>query len=63
MKKSLEEAKARAKQHSAEYPDVIVRVMDKPRRHAVVCTSEWSYRERVFAGWHTVAIYKDGKET
>lgn len=62
MKKSIIEAMEQARQHSAVYPDMIVRVMDKPRKHAVVTASEWIYRERVLAGWHTVATFKNGKE-
>lgn len=62
MKKSVEEAKARAQKLSAEHPHNTVRVLDKPRKHAVVCASEWVYRERILDGWHTAAAYKAGKE-
>lgn len=40
MKKSVEEAKAQAQKLSAEHPHNTVRVLDKPRKHAVVCASE-----------------------
>ena len=62
MKKSVEEAKARAQKLSAEHTNNTVRVMDKPRKHAVVCASEWVYKERVFDGWNTVVTYRAGKE-
>lgn len=62
MKKSLEEAKIQAYRHSMLHPGTTVRVMDKPRKHAIVCASEWVYRERVLDGWHTVLTYRNGKE-
>ncbi len=62
IKKSLEEAKVRAQQHSAEHPGVTVRVLDKIRQHSVVCASEWIYKERILDGWYTAATYKAGKE-
>lgn len=62
MKKSIEEAKARAKQISLDYPDITVRVMDKPRQRAVVVGVDFMARERVLEGWRTVTTYKNGKE-
>ena len=62
MKKSIAEAMQRAQQQSAEHPGVIVRVMDKPRKHAIVTASEWVYKERILDGYVTVAVFKDGKE-
>lgn len=62
MKKSVEEAKAQAQKLSAEHPHNTVRVLDKPRKHAVVCASEWAYRERILDGWHVVTAYRAGKE-
>ena len=58
MKKSLEEAIIQAYRHSMLYPGM----MDKPRKHAIVCASEWVYRARVLDGWHTVLTYRNGKE-
>ena len=60
-KKSLTEAENRARQHSVEHPSITVRVMDKYRKHAVVCASEWVYNERILDGWHTVVTYRNGK--
>lgn len=62
MKKSIAEAMQRAQQQSAEHPHNTVRVMDKPRKHAVVTASEWVYKERILDGYVTVAVFKDGKE-
>lgn len=62
VKKSLEEAKGQAQQHSKEHPGITVRVMDKLHKRSVVCASEWVYKERVFDGWHTVVSYRAGKE-
>lgn len=62
VKKSIIEAQKRALQISEEHPDLTVRVLDKSRKHAVVNTSDWVYRERVLEGWHTVATFKGGKE-
>lgn len=62
MKKSVIEAMERERQRSAEFPGVTVRVMDRPKKHAVVTASDWVYRERTLAGWHTVATFKGGKE-
>lgn len=62
MKKSVIEARKRARQISEAHPDLTVRVLDKPRKHAVVNTSEWVYRERTLDGWHVVAVFKNGEE-
>lgn len=62
MKKSLIEAHAEAKRMSEKFPDVIYYVMDKPRKRAGVYSSEWSRRELILEGWHTVAKYLNGKE-
>ena len=62
MKKSVEKATIRAKALSTENFGVPVRVMDKPRKHAVVTASEWVYCERILDGWHTVVTYRNGKE-
>ena len=47
---------------SVEHPHNTVRVLDKSRKHAVVCASEWVYRERILDGWHVVTTYRAGKE-
>jgi len=62
MKKSLEDARLRAVEYSRTAKGVLVRVMDKPRKRAVVNSSGWAYRELVLAGYATVAVFKDGKE-
>ena len=62
MKKRVIEARERAKSMSEQFPDVIYYVMDKPRKHAGVYCSEWSHRELILEGWHTVARYMNGKE-
>ena len=62
MKKSVEEAKVQAQKLSAGHTHNIVLVLDKPRKHAVVCASEWVYRERILDGWHVVTTYRAGKE-
>ena len=62
MKKSIEEAKVQAQKLSAEHPHNTVRVMDKPWKYAVVCASEWGYKERVLDGWYVVTTYRAGKE-
>lgn len=60
MKKSIsvkmDEAKALSKQH----PKIAFRVMDKAGEKAVVCASDWVYRERILAGWHVVVSYMNG---
>lgn len=62
MKKSIEEAKARAKRISLDYPAITVHVMDKSRQRAVVVGVDFVVRERILEGWHTVTTYKNGKE-
>lgn len=62
MKKSLEQAKKSAIEHSKQFPDIIVYVMDKPKKRAVVSTVEWVVKQRVFEGYSTVAKYKNGEE-
>lgn len=62
MKKSLQIAIEEARKHSLEFPNITVRVMDKPRKSAVVTASEWTYRERILDGWHTVVIFAGGQE-
>ena len=59
-KKSLQVALAEAQKASKEYPNVVIRVMDKKGGKAVYTGSEWVYKERVLAGYHTVATYKGG---
>lgn len=59
-KKSLVIAIESAINHSKEFPDILVRVMDKKNKRSVVCASEWIYKERVLSGWSTVASYKNG---
>lgn len=60
-KKSLALAMEEARQLSIEHPGVLYRVMDKPRKRAVVSGSEWVYRERVLQGWHCYCKFRDGK--
>lgn len=50
MKKSVYEAMERAKKHSEDFPTIRVWVMDKPRKHAVVCASDFVQRERIVEG-------------
>lgn len=44
MKKSLELAFVEAQEHSKKFPDILVRVMDKKGKRAVVTASDWIYR-------------------
>lgn len=60
-KKSLEIAKAGAKAYSKEYPELIVKVMDKKGYKAVFTSSNWVYTGRVLEGFHTVITYKNGE--
>ena len=62
MKKSISTAMDQAQQMSARNPEAVVRVMDKPKRQAVVVCFEWVYKERVLDGHVTVAVFKAGKE-
>lgn len=62
MKKSLAEAIERGLEYSKKFPETTVYVMDKPRQHAAVHTSEWVYREKILAGWHTVKKFLNGQE-
>lgn len=62
MKKSLELAIERARQHSLLFPGLAVNVLDKKRKHAIVNTSDWVYRERILSGWHCVVTFVDGVE-
>lgn len=61
MKKSLELAFVEAQEHSKKFPDILVRVMDKKGKRAVVTTSDWIYRERVLEGYYTEAEYRNGE--
>lgn len=60
VKKSLKEAHETAKEHSMKFPEIPVWVMDKKGKKAVISTSSWVHRERIFEGWHTVATYRNG---
>lgn len=62
MKKSLSEAIEGAKRDSVTHADTIITVLDKKGKAAVTSTSEWVCRERILAGYHTVARYLNGKE-
>lgn len=62
MKKSIEEAKAQARQISEKNPDATVWVMDKLKHKAVVVCFEWVRKERILDGWHVVTTYRAGKE-
>lgn len=62
MKKSIVEMRKRAEEASQKYPDLVVYVMDKPGKQAVICANDWVYRERILDGWNDVAKYKNGKE-
>lgn len=61
MKKSLIEAMVEAEAHSKKFPEILVRVMDKKGKRALITASEWVYKERVLSGWFTVATYKNGE--
>lgn len=61
MKKSIESAMEQAKRHSENFPAIRVWVMDKPRKHAVMCASDWVYRERLLEGWVCLAEFKNGQ--
>ena len=60
-KKSLVRAMEEAQQMSIKQPSVAFRVMDKPRKKAVVNSSDWVYRELVLDGWHNYCTFRDGK--
>ena len=62
MKKSVIEARRRALENSEVAPDILIRVMDKPHKHAVICSHPLVYRERVLDGLHTVAVFRNGEE-
>lgn len=62
MKKSVMEARQRALESSEVAPDILIRVMDKPHKHAVVCSHPTVYRERVLDGWRTVAAFRNREE-
>ena len=62
MKKSVMEARQRAMENSEVAPGILIRVMDRPYCHAVVCSHPMVYRERVLDGWHTVAAFRNGEE-
>lgn len=61
-KKSLRLAKATAMEQSRKTPGVLFRVMDKSGKSAVCTASDFVYRERVLAGWHTVIAFRNGEE-
>ena len=61
MNKSLELALVEAQEHSKKFPDILVRVMDKKGKRAVVTASDWIYRERVLEGYYTKAEYRNGE--
>ena len=60
-KKSLVMAMEEAQQLSIKRPGVAFRVMDKPRKKAVVNSSDWVYRELVLDGWHNYCTFRDGR--
>lgn len=62
MKKSLAIAIENARLQSLATPDLVVYVMDKPRKEAVISTSAWVVRERILEGWHTVKRFINGRE-
>lgn len=62
MKKSIAEAMQRAQQISVDHEGLVVRVLNKKRKRAVVNTSEWVYVERIRDGYMTVAVFINGKE-
>jgi hypothetical protein len=62
VKKSVIEARQRALENSEVAPGILIRVMDKPHQHAVICSHPKVYRERVLDGWHTVAAFRNGEE-
>lgn len=60
-KKSLVLAMEEAQQLSIHHPGVVFRVMDKPRKRAVVNSSEFVYRERILDGWTCYCKFRDGR--
>lgn len=62
MKKSIEEAKTRAKEHSEKHPGDRVVVMDKKYKDAVVSSVEWVIKERILDGWIIVAEFRAGEQ-
>ena len=44
MKKSVADARQRALENSEAAPDILIRVMDKPHKHAVVCSHPMVYQ-------------------
>ena len=60
-KKSLVRAMEEAQQLSIKHPGILYRVMDKPRKQAVVSGSEWIYRERILDGWYVYCKFQNGR--
>ena len=62
MKKSLEEACAKAKELSLLHKDHKVYVLDKPRQKPRVHLSEFCVKESILEGWYGVARFLNGEE-
>lgn len=62
MKKSLQEAMKRAKDHSLSFPGLTVWVMDKKGKRAFITVSDWIYDMERRSGWLVVAAFKNGEE-
>lgn len=60
-KKSLVLAMEEAQQLSIKHPGNAYRVMDKPRKRAVVTGSDWIYRERILDGWTCYCTFLNGR--
>lgn len=60
-KKSLREARERAREHSLAFP-VKCYVMDKKWERARFYTVPLAVKEGILAGWHVVAVFDRGAE-
>lgn len=62
MKKSLEEAIARAEALSASHPGLTYWVLDKPKGKASCTGAGWARDRRVLAGWQVHSEYLNGRK-
>lgn len=51
----------RAREHSDDYPNVVVRLLDKPKRGSIISSNEDMYKKYISEGWKTVAVFQAGK--
>lgn len=61
IKKSLQEAREGAREHSLRFP-VKCYVMDKKGKRAVFYTVPYIIKEQILFGWHVDAVYEKGVE-